>query len=129
MNRISYNLVLTTFYPNAVWSMIDGGKGYQYESYIWDKSNAVPKPSKATLDAKWEEIKRGTHLWSIFLHQRNQRLKDTDYLIMPDYPHATEQVRQSWLDYRQALRDLPDTADPYYDSNGEVAILWPTKPQ
>ena len=129
MKRISYNLILDTYYPDAKWAVAGDGKGYQYESYIWDNSNAIPKPSKADLDTKWEEIKRGTHLWSTFLHQRNQQLKDTDYLVMPDYPHATEQIRQAWVDYRQALRDLPDTAEPYYNSNGEVAIEWPTKPQ
>ena len=129
MKRISYNLILDTYYPNALWKVADGGKGYQYDSYIWDASNSIPKPSQAILDSKWEELKRTTHLWTVFLDQRSQRLKDSDYLAMPDYPHTNEQTRQAWIDYRQALRDLPDTAEPYYDSNGEVAIAWPTKPQ
>jgi len=39
-----------------------------------------------------------------------------------DYPHATEEVKQAWLDYRQALRDLPgNTTDPENP-------VWPTPP-
>lgn len=42
-------------------------------------------------------------------HIRNQRfhkLKMTDFLVMPDYPH-TDESRQAWLTYRQQLRDMP----------------------
>ena len=44
---------------------------------------------------------------------RNEILKSTDKYIVADYPHPTEEARQAWLDYRQALRDLPSvTSDP-----------------
>jgi hypothetical protein len=129
MKRISYNLVLETYYPDAIWTIAEGGKGYQYDSYIWDSSNSVSKPSQATLDSKWEQIKRNTDLWSIFLAKRNQLLADTDYLMLPDYPHASNQVRQAWIDYRQALRDLPSVQDPTYGADGKVTIEWPTTPQ
>jgi len=33
--------------------------------------------------------------------------KQTDFLATIDYPHGSEAVKQAWLDYRQALRDLP----------------------
>lgn len=55
--------------------------------------------------------------------ERNKRIAQTDYLFTSDYPHATEEVKQVWLDYRQALRDLPDnTTDP---SNP----VWPVAPE
>lgn len=55
--------------------------------------------------------------------ERNKRIAQTDYLAIPDYPHATEEAKQAWLDYRQALRDLPaNTEDP-------AAPVWPIAPE
>ena len=49
--------------------------------------------------------------------QRNQRLKETDYLALADST-LTDEMRT----YRQALRDLPaNTVDP-------ANPVWPTKP-
>ena len=54
--------------------------------------------------------------------KRDQLLIKSDMYSLPDYPHATEEVKQAWLDYRQALRDLPsNTTDP---SNP----VWPIAP-
>lgn len=48
---------------------------------------------------------------------RNYLLAECDWRVLPDRP-----VSQSWLNYRQALRDLPaNTVDP---SN----VTWPTSP-
>ena len=48
---------------------------------------------------------------------------------MPDYPHINDTIKQNWLTYRQALRDLPATASPQLDTNGEVTnIIWPISP-
>ena len=47
----------------------------------------------ATNDQKWEQIK----LW------RNAELAKTDFTQLPDAPVDKE----SWAEYRQALRDLP----------------------
>jgi hypothetical protein len=55
--------------------------------------------------------------------QRNVFIQKTDYLATIDYPHATVAKQQEWLDYRQALRDLPSvTEDP-------LNPVWPTPPQ
>ena len=55
--------------------------------------------------------------------QRNVFIQKTDYLATIDYPHATPEKKQEWLDYRQALRDLPSvTEDP-------LNPVWPTPPQ
>ena len=54
--------------------------------------------------------------------QRNVFIQKTDYLATIDYPHATPEKKQEWLDYRQALRDLPSvTEDP-------LNPVWPTAP-
>jgi len=45
--------------------------------------------------------------------ERDQLLKDTDMYGISDYPHPTEDTKQAYLDYRQALRDLPaNTENP-----------------
>ena len=55
--------------------------------------------------------------------QRNTRIAQTDYLATIDYPHPTPEDKQAWLDYRQALRDLPaNTTDPENP-------VWPESPK
>ena len=61
---------------------------------------------------------------------RNQRdilLQQTDTPWgLADYQHPN---KQAWLDYRQALRDLPATVDPQLDENGQLTnVIWPTPP-
>jgi hypothetical protein len=41
------------------------------------------------------------------------------------------QVSQDWKDYMQALRDLPESADPRLDENGILitdSVNWPVQP-
>jgi len=42
--------------------------------------------------------------------KRNRHLKSSDWTVLSDSPFTLEQ-RQLWVEYRQALRDLPDTID------------------
>lgn len=61
-------------------------------------------------------------LLSRLREQRNILLDKTDKYIVADFPHATEEARQAWLEYRQALRDLPtNTTDPENP-------IWPVAP-
>ncbi len=60
--------------------------------------------------------------------ERNDVLENTDRYTLPDFPHPSEDVRQAWLDYRQALRDLPAnspdaTIDP--ESGALIGVEWP----
>ena len=54
--------------------------------------------------------------------KRNLFLDETDKYMTIDYPHASDEARQRWLDYRQALRDLPATTE---DPTNPV---WPVRP-
>ena len=57
--------------------------------------------------------------------ERNRRIAETDWWVLPDRTASQEQK-----DYRQALRDLPSTAEPQLDENGQLTnVTWPTKPE
>ena len=57
--------------------------------------------------------------------ERNRRIAETDWWVLPD-----RTVSQAQKDYRQALRDLPSTAEPQLDEQGNLTnVTWPTKPE
>lgn len=61
---------------------------------------------------------------------RNTRLSDTDWTRLDDVTLSTSQ-KTEWATYRQALRDLPSSANPSLNSEGtldESSVTWPTKP-
>lgn len=60
--------------------------------------------------------------WQIIRTKRDELLTASDYTQIPDSPLTTEQ-KQAWADYRQVLRDLPNS-----DSDPEL-VVWPTSPQ
>ena len=53
--------------------------------------------------------------------QRNDLLKQTDYLMMSDYPISDDRLAKVKI-YRQALRDIPE------QSGFPRTITWPEKP-
>ena len=62
--------------------------------------------------------------------ERNRRLAETDWRFRSDLTPS-----QEWIDYSQALRDLPATFSPVIDilmENGDRILKeqtdWPTKP-
>lgn len=61
-------------------------------------------------------------LWQQVRNKRNQLLADCDWTQVADAP-LTEEKKEAWRAYRQALRDLPGTI---VDVWKEVA--WPDKP-
>ena len=57
--------------------------------------------------------------------ERNNKLAETDWRFRTDLTPS-----QEWIDYSQALRDLPSTASPELDENGQLSnVTWPTKPE
>ena len=58
--------------------------------------------------------------------ERDARIAKTDWRATVDYPGTDQEV---WLTYRQALRDLPATAEPELDENGMLTnVTWPEEP-
>lgn len=60
----------------------------------------------------------------VLREERNWKLQETDWWCASDRTPTKAQ-----LDYRTALRDLPSTASPSLDENGNLTgVTWPTKP-
>jgi hypothetical protein len=80
------------------------------------------KPPKEEFEAKLQELIDAQPLKELRT-KRNTLLAKTDYVATIDYPHPTPEKKQEWLDYRQALRDLPSTTeDP-------ANPVWPVPPE
>lgn len=58
--------------------------------------------------------------------ERNEKLAGSDWRMHSDYPGPNQ---EKWKTYRQALRDLPVTAEPQLDDVGNVTnVNWPEEP-
>jgi hypothetical protein len=108
LRKISSNLP-ETYYFGETWESIKFPEGYE-------------KPPKEEFEAKLQELIDAQPLKELRT-KRNTLLAQTDYVATIDYPHATPEKKQEWLDYRQALRDLPTvTEDP-------ANPVWPVPPE
>jgi hypothetical protein len=59
--------------------------------------------------------------WTQLRAERNARLAATDWVALSD-AHLSQDKKDAWFAYRQALRDLPDTiTDP-------TNVNWPAPP-
>lgn len=58
--------------------------------------------------------------WYVVREKRNEELAATDWRAVKD-----RTMSQAWKDFRQALRDLPQT----YESANDAADNWPTPPE
>jgi hypothetical protein len=54
--------------------------------------------------------------------QRNTLLEESDWTQLPDVP-LTEDLKQQYRVYRQALRDITRVLNSYQD------LVWPVKPE
>ena len=67
-------------------------------------------------------VVRPAQRFSELRRDRNQLLSDTDYIFGSDAPSMSDERRNEWRTYRQALRDLPaNTPDP-------SSVTWSDKP-
>jgi len=71
--------------------------------------------------AEWLENKTN-EAWKKIRKERNQLLKDSDYIMFPDITITTEK-KEEWITYRQSLRDIPQTFSNPDD------VTYPDKPE
>ena len=100
-----------------------------FQQYV-EINNAPPAITWAEVQAKMDEL-RPVEALKKLRENRDEKLKQTDQYSLPDFPHKSEEVKQAWLTYRQALRDLPaNSPDVSIDLNtGElIGVTWPVPP-
>lgn len=106
--------------PGAQWTV----NADDYNQLGWNSPD-IPKPTREEVEAKIEELKAAEPMRLLRVH-RDKLIAETDWWVLPDRTPTQEQ-----LAYRQALRDLPESATPVLDPNSPLGIsgvTWPIKP-
>ena len=115
-------------YPNVGWTQRGGMEtGYAGLEAVKDDGNgyAISDPDNMITEEEYNEAIAEFEVfdgWVKVRKQRNQLLKDSDYIMVSDAP-IDETQKQEWTTYRQVLRDIPQD----YDSPDEV--VYPDKPE
>ena len=100
-------------------SFIGELKTYEDIDWIYPQD----KPSKQDVEAKYQEILNQEPM-RLLREERDRLIALTDWRFRSDLSPS-----QAWTDYSQALRDLPATASPSLDENGNLTgVTWPTPP-
>ena len=99
--------------------------GTDYSGISWDASNSRSLPTESDINA---EITRLDNLEPMRLlrFERDVRLAVTDWRASSDLT-----LSDAWKTYRQALRDLPASANPKNDEHGFLdmsSVTFPTPP-
>jgi len=98
--------------------------------YTWvgnDYANLTgsDKPSESDIDAELTRL-NNIEPMRLLRVERNARLAATDWRASSDLKLST-----AWKTYRQSLRDLPASASPKLDANGNLdmsSVTFPTEP-
>ena len=80
-----------------------------------------------TFKTKYDE-ELAKYPMTILRLERNQKILSTDWSQLGDVPVG---IKTTYESYRQALRDLPASANPKLDADGnldQTSFTWPTEP-
>jgi len=115
-NRIK---ALTILKPGKQWSW----GGTDYSGLTWHESDAAP--TEAEIDAEVTRLNNAEPMRLLRL-ERDRLLTACDWRASSDLTLST-----AWKTYRQSLRDLPASASPKLDSDGNLdmsSVTFPTEP-
>ena len=110
--------------PNSSFAV----KGDTYADIIW-KNMEVTKPTETEVNNKIAELQNAEPMRLLRI-ERDQRLASCDWRVVMAKETGSN-IPAAWKTYRQALRDLPASASPKLDSNGDLdysSVTWPTQP-
>tara|TARA_R100000278_G_scaffold68953_1_gene54723 strand:+ start:580 stop:939 length:360 start_codon:yes stop_codon:yes gene_type:complete len=110
---------LLSLKPNTTWTW----SGYDYSSLDWRDSST--KPTESEIDAEFTKIQAAQPMAKL-REARNLKLAETDWRASSDLT-----LSDDWKTYRKALRDLPASASPKLDANGNLdmsSVTFPTEP-
>jgi hypothetical protein len=95
----------------------------QYVIVNSEHEGIVTRPTDDAINTKVQELQNAEPM-RLLREERNHKLVKTDWRASSDLTLSSE-----WSSYRQALRDLPSTANPTLDSNGNLqGVTWPDEP-
>ena len=106
--------------PSSEWSLV----GDEYSNLEWLDSGET-KPTETEINDKITELDSAEPM-KLLREERNRRIALTDWRAGSDLTLAS-----AWSTYRQALRDLPESATPKLNSEYELdltSVTWPTEP-
>ena len=90
----------------------------------FDSNNKLIEIDENLVTNKILEL-RNAEPMRLLREERNRRLVETDWMANSDVT-----MKDEWRTYRQALRDLPSTASPKLNEQGNlINVTWPTKPE
>ena len=98
-------------------------RGTDYSGLEWLESDTPPTESE--IDAEVTRLNNAEPM-RLLRAERDRLLRTCDWRASSDLTLA-----DAWKTYRQALRDLPASASPSLDSDGNLdlsSVTWPTKP-
>ena len=100
-------------------------RGSDYSSLEWLDTKR-PKPTENEINKKIAELD-SMEAMNLLREERNSRLAKTDWRASSDLI-----LSDAWKTYRQALRDLPETATPKLNSTSYeldlTSVNWPEPP-
>ena len=105
--------------PGAEWVV----RGTEYSGLEWMDSGQ--QPTEQEVKAKIIELDAAEPMRLLRI-ERNKKIAETDWRMLPDHTPSDD-----WINYRQALRDLPASATTKLNSDYELdltSITWPTEP-
>ena len=114
--------VLCTNYSGKSWILTSPD---DYSALEWNDSSE--KPTEEQLRSELSTLENAEPMRRLRI-RRDALLKETDWSQGKDVPVG---IQSSYVNYRQQLRDLPNTATPVLDDSTSVGIssvTWPTKP-
>ena len=119
---MKYNIThaLQSLKPGAEWVL----NGVDYSGLKWLDSGQ--QPTEQEVKAKIIELDAAEPMRLLRI-ERDKKIAQTDWRVLPDQTPSDD-----WINYRQALRDLPASASPKLDSNYELdfsSFTWPTEPE
>ena len=110
---------VTSLKPSGDWSW----SGYDYANLTWNSSDT--KPTESEIDAELTRLTNAEPM-RLLRVERDAKLAACDWSASSDLTLST-----AWKTYRQSLRDLPASASPKLDANGNLdmsSVTFPTEP-
>ena len=116
--------------PSSFWTFYDDEENIDsYDSLEWDSGNTATAPTKDEIQAEITRLD-SVERFTLLRRTRDRLLTESDWTRLDDNGLSSDK-KTEWATYRQALRDLPFTADPKLDEAYDLdqsTVTWPTKP-